>query len=643
MTSSSTPPTTTAPHLSYRADIDGLRAIAVLLVVIFHFRLAGNAHSGFIGVDIFFVISGYLITQVIHQDLLAQRFTLAQFWLKRVRRLAPALLAVMLGTLAWGWLTLMPQDFKALAQHALAAQTYVANIYFWRNVNYFGFAAADVQLLHTWSLAVEEQFYLLFPLAMLLVWRFARRHLVLCLVIAALLSFALNLWFVGRKPEATFYLMPTRAWELLAGALLALLPARWWQAPSSVRLAVGAAGLGCIAVALLTHQPSTPFPGWFALWPVAAGVALLWAGGGGDHVLSRALSHPVATYIGKISYPLYLVHWPVNVYAGSAHVSGYGAGWRAAMLLLSVALAAAIYHFIEQPVRKRLVLRTDRPMFGAYLATTAATVALAGVIVFSQGLPQRYAPEVLRLAAYANDRGPAFSECEYGTTLCTIGDTRAEPTWLVYGDSHAWATRAVFDQWLKRSGKSAYFTFLHACPPIKGFASADGRDQCAQFNERVVQAAAQKSSVRKVFVVSVWAMEDSGDNTPDGRAGWREQLGQTLGVWHGMGKQVYVWEPVPGALGHVPRFMAAAARTGQQQALEPSLAEYRARREPFFATLQANAAVVTGRFSPSAALCRTERCSVTIDGQPAYSDNNHITHSSAAFWAQALEQQLGAP
>ncbi len=630
------------PHLSYRADIDGLRAIAVLLVVIFHFRLAGNAHSGFIGVDIFFVISGYLITQVIHQDLLAQRFTLAQFWLKRVRRLAPALIAVMLGTLAWGWLSLMPQDFKALAHQVLAAQTYVANIYFWRTVNYFGFPAADVQLLHTWSLAVEEQFYLLFPLAMLLVWRFARRHLVLCLVVVALLSFALNLWFVGRKPEATFYLMPPRAWELLAGALLALLPTRWWQAPRGVQLAVGVAGLGCIAVALLTHERSTPFPGWFALWPVAAGVALLWSGSG-SHVLSRVLSHPVITYIGKISYPLYLVHWPVNVYAANAQVDGYHAGWRAAMLLLSIALAAAIYHFVEQPVRQRRVLRADRPMFRAYLATTAASVAAASAVFFTQGVPQRYSPEVLRLAAYASDRGPAFSECEYGAALCTIGDPRAEPTWLVYGDSHAWATRAVFDQWLKRSGRSAYFAFLHACPPLNSVVRANERDDCAQFNARMLQAIAQKPSVRKVFLVSVWAMDDDGQSSPDGRPGWRDQLGQTLAAWHGLGKQVYVWEPVPGALGHVPRFMAAAVHTGQAQVLEPTLARYRDRHSAFFSALQTQAATVAGRFSPSAALCRDERCSVTIDGQPAYFDNNHITHSSAAFWAQALEQQLGTP
>src|SRR5580698_5196423 len=232
----------------YRADIDGMRALAVGLVLLFHFDLLPVARAGFIGVDVFYVISGFLITGIVLRDYDAGRFRLRDFYLRRVRRLAPALLCMQVLVLGVGAYLLLPADFNELARQSLATQLYVANIYYWQTYNYFGISAQSAFLLHTWSLAVEEQFYLFYPLLLIVVLRYCRRHIDVALLLLAALSFALNLAQVHVRPEATFYLLPTRAWELLIGALAARLISQSrvridrWQAEC-----LGALGIGLLA------------------------------------------------------------------------------------------------------------------------------------------------------------------------------------------------------------------------------------------------------------------------------------------------------------------------------------------------------------------------------------------------------------
>ena len=240
-----------APALAYRSDIDGMRAVAVLLVVVFHFHLISGVDSGFMGVDVFFVISGFLITTIVQRQLQAGRFSVGTFWIHRIRRLAPALVATTLLMLLAGWVWLLPPDFAKLAQQTIATQLYVANIFYWRNVNYFGLQAQDVYLLHTWSLAVEEQFYIFYPLVLIAIAKWARGQVGLILSLLALTSFALNVGFVVLKPQATFYLMPTRAWELLAGALLALQVLRPHRPNRFAAQVCGAAGVACLAATIL--------------------------------------------------------------------------------------------------------------------------------------------------------------------------------------------------------------------------------------------------------------------------------------------------------------------------------------------------------------------------------------------------------
>lgn len=264
--------------LNYRPDIDGLRSVAVLLVVIFHFNLIPGGRSGFMGVDVFYVISGFLITAILTKQMDAGTFSFSSFYIHRVRRLAPALFAVLVLVMLAGTVLLFPAELIDLSKQVLVSQFYVANIYYWQTINYFGLRADDVFLLHTWSLAVEEQFYLLYPLVVFLIYRFCRSKLWVILSVLFAASFALNLWFVSSKPEATFYLLPTRAWELLAGSL-GFYAATHFARSRGVNELLGVVGLALIATGVLAYSDGMAFPGAFALIPTF-GAALVLIGGG---------------------------------------------------------------------------------------------------------------------------------------------------------------------------------------------------------------------------------------------------------------------------------------------------------------------------------------------------------------------------
>jgi peptidoglycan/LPS O-acetylase OafA/YrhL len=297
--------------LQYRADIDGLRAIAVGSVVLFHAGVPGFA-GGFVGVDIFFVISGFLITKIIRDSLQEDRFSLADFYDRRIRRIFPALFAVYLVTYVLGLILLMPGDLKALAKSLLSSAAFGANFHFYGNVGYFDAPAITKPLLHTWSLSVEEQFYVLWPLAMIALARFVKlRYWLPILLCSLVLSLAYAEWEVWRdNASAAFYMPHARAWELITGALLAIaLP----------RLAFGrrlceamvALGLVLIAASIALLSEDRDFPGLNAVFPCLGAALIIAAGARGPTAVSRLLSNKPMVFLGLISYSLYLWHWPL--------------------------------------------------------------------------------------------------------------------------------------------------------------------------------------------------------------------------------------------------------------------------------------------------------------------------------------------
>ena len=632
----------------------------MLLVLVFHFDLVAGSKAGFIGVDVFFVISGFLITSILKRQLDDGTFRIPAFYLGRVRRLAPALIAVLITVWIAGAVLLFPQDFVELSKQVLASQFYVANIYYWRSVNYFGLGGDDVFLLHTWSLAVEEQFYLLYPLMLMGVHRYARKYFWHAIALALAISFALNIAFVARKPEATFYLLPTRAWELLAGALIPLLASNWRRS-RGVDEVLGLAGMALIVAGVVSYRPDFRFPGFFALLPVAGAACLLLCGTNRPTGVSRFLALTPIAYVGKISYPLYLVHWPINVFAHRSLGEEYTLAWRLSMFGLSFVLAAAVTHLIEDPIRHKRWLRLDKPLLGAYAAGLAMTVLLVFLVAGSDGIPQRFPAEVNRIASYVNDRSPPLTECEFHGqalepigSLCKIGASGKPPTWLVYGDSHAWAAHDAFSQWLAKKGVAGLFIYRHACPPLTGLHLFGDKGGCFGFNASVTDLLAAHPELGSVVLVSTWRQAAEGflSTSSDRRLSTKESLAlfdvrfsETVKGLHRLGKFVIVWEPVPGARGSVPLALASASLEHRPANIEIGRDQYRAENDFFFAALQKNRRFIDATFSPSEALCTSGRCAVTINGNPAYFDNSHVTLSSAPFWAEMMrrdEQQTKA-
>ncbi len=636
---------------AYRQDIDGIRAVAVGLVLLFHFDLLPFSRAGFIGVDVFYVISGFLITGIIVRDLDARNFSLRDFYLKRVRRLAPALLCMQVLTIAVGVVLLLPADLMELGRQILVTQLYVANVYFWRTYDYFGYSAHSAFLLHTWSLAVEEQFYLFFPLLLIAVYRFSRRYLDGFLLLIAVLSFALNVWQVHVWPGATFYLLPTRAWELLIGALAARLIARGGMQMTRWRAEfLAALGLGLLAAGVVSYSTATPFPGYFALYPTLAAFALL-ISGSWPNTTASLLSAPPMRYLGAISYPVYLVHWPVHIFADRLlNESANRPAWRWAMLALSLALAALIYHLVETPVRMKIRFRMPRTLLSGYLASSIMVVLISGIFLATRGLPARFPKTVIDLANFAEDRVPPLSECQWTPRFskllvpCRIGAPVAE-TWIVFGDSHAWATHDAFDQWLSRRGESGQLAFSPACLPLFGVHMAGDEGKCYGFNQSVHNYLAAHPSITNVVLVSTWleAVDGQLSNAPDkvlsgeaSKALFYKSFASTLETLKGMGRKVYIWEPVPGAKRSVPQAMAMAVLRKQPLDISFTTAEYEQQFAFLFSAERQNASLITARFSPAKALCSNEGCKVSVSGRPLYFDNAHPSRSSVETWIGIL-------
>jgi peptidoglycan/LPS O-acetylase OafA/YrhL len=367
----------------YRPDVDGLRAIAVLLVMNFH-AFPEAMPGGFIGVDIFFVISGFLITGIIARELDLKRFSLVGFYVRRIRRIFPALIVVLCATLVLGWLWMLPAAYAQLGSDVFASAAFFANIALLLQSGYFDVESAKKPLLHLWSLGIEEQFYLVWPLLLMLATR-VRLSIVAMASILGVGSFLLNVALIGSDPVATFYLPFTRAFELLAGAVLA----RGWNginqsgAASNLRAVIG---VGLIAVAAAVLDPHRAFPGWWAILPVA-GAALLLSAPGAWFCRVMLASRPLVG-IGLVSYPLYLWHWPLLVFFTLIKFNPLTLLERELILLASGLLAWAIYWYVERPFR----FGAPSPRKILVLCAGMVLIAIAGaIVVWERGVDLRRA------------------------------------------------------------------------------------------------------------------------------------------------------------------------------------------------------------------------------------------------------------
>jgi peptidoglycan/LPS O-acetylase OafA/YrhL len=467
----------------YRPDVDGLRAVAVLLVVTFHY-FRKEFPGGFIGVDIFFVISGFLITGIVVREIEVGKFSLLGFYARRVRRIFPALIVVLCAALVLGWLWLLPAAYEQLSSDVVASAAFAANIALWLKSGYFDIESAKKPLLHLWSLGIEEQFYLAWPLLLMLAARL-RLNLLAATAVLGGLSFALNVAMIGPDPVATFYLPFTRAWELLAGGALAIGWGRIGHGAAASNLRA-LAGVVLIAVAAFLLDPNRAFPGWWALLPVTGAALMLsapmaWGA-------KRLLSSPIFVWFGLISYPLYLWHWPLRVFFTAIKFNEITLIERWLSIGLSILLAWATYRFIETPIR------FGRPSAAKplWLCGGMITVALAGAIVVGNaGFDVRLPPQIRAMASVTTQSGQwRVHRCMLELARDTIYadecvDRGRRPLLAVWGDSSAGALMpGLLRAQQERHFGLAQFT-ASACTPALHVDVA-GVPNCRANNDRVL-------------------------------------------------------------------------------------------------------------------------------------------------------------
>ncbi len=481
-----------APQHAYRPDLDGLRAVAVLAVLAFH-AFPKAAPGGFAGVDVFFVISGFLISGIIFEALRAGRFSFVDFYWRRIRRIFPALVLVLAACLGLGWMLLLPDEYRSLGRHALAGAGFLSNIALWREAGYFAPAAELNPLLHLWSLGVEEQYYLVWPLALAF---FAARPRALPWMVAGLAaaSFALNIWLTPRAPSAAFYLPMTRFWELMAGSALAY-HVHYGTPGRRMADLKAAAGLALVLAGIVVLSAHRPFPGWWALLPVA-GTALLISAGPAAWINRRILSNPVMVSIGLISYPLYLWHWPLLAYA---RISGDGeppAALRLALLAMSFVLAWLTYELVEKKIRftgAASVKRLSVPALGAAMAVVGA---LGLAVLQGRVLPQSASIPLV------NEISRASADWGYKGDVVIAGDSPG--TVLFLGDSHMQQYWARIEKLLAERAapvRTIVFKTVAGCAPVPGIERRNLK--CSQFVDEGF-AAAMRPEVETVVIAGSW-------------------------------------------------------------------------------------------------------------------------------------------
>lgn len=467
--------------MQYRREIDGLRAVAVLPVILFH---AGFSlfSGGFVGVDVFFVISGYLITSILIAELEQGNFSIAGFYERRARRILPALFVVMLACLPFAYLWMLPSQLKDFAQSLIAVVFFSSNILFWFEGGYFSGAAELKPLLHTWSLAVEEQYYLLFPIGLLVLWRFGRQRVFWSLVGVSVLSLVMAEWSSRNGTSANFYLAPTRAWELLAGSICAFMTVGKSQRSSNVLSAIG---LAMILIAVFAYNENTPFPSVYALVPVV-GTALIVLFAAEGTWVARLLGLRGFVGIGLISYSAYLWHQPLFAFARLRSLTEPSSALMAGLAGASFLLAWATWHWVEQEFRNPMnpLLVTRRRVLAVSGVVGAVFVAFGLAGHLGIGLEWRFDKNVSRILRTENDMADAACNVDLNSRSdfmlkhpkqqCISTSEDAVDVMLI-GDSHMWALADGLRSRLADQGIENYLVSHSGCLPLFGFRRFDSR------------------------------------------------------------------------------------------------------------------------------------------------------------------------
>jgi peptidoglycan/LPS O-acetylase OafA/YrhL len=492
--------------MKHRPDIDGLRAIAVIPVVLFHAGVPAMS-GGYVGVDVFFVISGYLISKLIKEEVEAGNFSIIRFYDRRIRRILPALVFAVALTWACAYILFLPSHFADFAKSVVSVSLFSSNVYFWKASGYFQADAQLRPLLHTWSLGVEEQFYIIMPIAAIVTARILRSKWLLVFGLAALASFALSIFAMNVAPTANFFLLPTRAWELLLGGLLAMAPPVRIDA-RPMREALATLGLALIVGAVLLYNSGTPFPGYTALAPSLGAGLVIFAGGCGPTLVGSLLSLRPMQAVGLISYSVYLVHWPIAVFVRYQTLREPDPLTILAIVLASLVLGAFSWRYIEQPFRKRG--GPAMPM-RAVMAGGAALVAMAciGMGSLSTGPLQTASPQIALLqsneiswrngSCFFEDGGAGYAA--WRADQCALTQSNLDPV-MIWGDSFAAHYAPGIVSNAASIPSKVYLYATAGCPPVLSYFSY-ARPKCQEFNRQALRHI-EKLGIRRVILAARW-------------------------------------------------------------------------------------------------------------------------------------------
>lgn len=626
----------TPAAIAYRADVDGLRAIAVVAVLFYHLDL-GWAAGGFVGVDVFFVISGYLITSILRRDLATGAYSIARFYSRRIRRLFPALFVAMtFVAITTAWL-FAPDDFKRVGQSLAAAATFLSNFYFAKDAGYFTEPAATKPLLHTWSLSVEEQFYIFFPIYLRAIARLPTRRQIVMTACVGACSLVASVALLRAFPVQTFYFLPTRVWQLLLGALLA-----FWSGSIHIgrfRNALSILGLVLIIGPVAHYSHETQFPGIAALPPTVGAALFIATGTQRLGVINRILSRQPFVVVGRMSYSIYLWHFPLIGLASYLTIGPRPWTMDVALVLASCIAGGLSFRFVEHRFREH----GQRPLAARAIVIglgTMVVLATFGVVVhLKQGFPGRFTGERLALVSAMTDRWTDWQRCMYvpperisSGDVCAFGpDIPGAPRTLVWGDSHAEAIAPGVVAAAEQNAAGMWFAGRHGCAPgasIKPALEPFMPDGCAAFDRAVLQLLSRES-VEEVVIASRWVAL----NPPTGRGNADEYaaaLGQLVDSIRGR-QVVWLVGPTPGLKYAAPRSLyVQSLGFGRDTELRTTRAAFLEKEAPVLRVLtqlceRSNVRCVW----PHESLCRSDLCEVVADGRPLYFDDNHLSATGA--------------
>lgn len=644
-------------HPKYRADIDGLRAIGVLLVVAFH-AYPSSVKAGFIGVDIFFVISGFLISTIILQNIQNNSFSFSDFYSRRISRIFPALTLILSSCLVFGWLTLLPDEFKHLGKHVAGGATFISNFLLWGESGYFDLSAETKPLLHLWSLGIEEQFYLLWPL---LLWGVAILKIrpVYLIPTGILISFSLNIFGIQNNAIAVFYSPLTRFWELLIGSYLAwlmLVKKELIERISSVnKNIISFTGIALICIAITFITKSSLFPGWWALLPTL-GTALIIFAGQNAWINKVVLSNRVFVWFGLISFPLYLWHWPILSFAQILEGEPTPIYIRGRLVLLSVMLAWLTYKFIEKPIR----FGPNKTNKVYALIIVMCLTGISGFAIFLGYIPPRQNSPLLQKVIDARNESADFSGLSplnyAGQPFYIVGDSKSETT-VMLGNSHVLQYAPRILELKANSDKklnTVIFATRNACNPIPNIdymppGNPSEVEPCRNLKQAALDLV-KRENVKKVLIGGCWNcdfisrdsnlrmaselnsyyfVKDSKSTNTSNAVGRELALNELKELMTELSKtkRVYLLLDNPLSQRFDPESYLKGSRFGvisvsdSENYLPDNEEQLELRKQLIKIAKESNATVI----DPANYLCKDGKCMRTApDGAPIYRDSNHL-------------------